>query len=548
MAESTVPVVITYRKAGTQPPVFLAGSFSEPEWQPQEMKYTTSEDGEHTFEKEIHVQPAAELQYKFRLGDGDWWALDETAPTVSDELGNLNNLLKTPSLPVRGAEQTNIPKADETASKDDKSMINGTLSDEHVGDSTVEAPLPTQEAQQANGFHEGGNDHLKPNGTAASSAPWSGYRDVEDEVEHADDRVPLFAHETGEYDTVWVKSDPTHVHDSGTVEYDVEVDPDDPNIEEMPTELGGILQTIQRIESEVPEDVTHTDIIPPSPVLPPRRLRHLSDQYGEYRTPNDPNSTVILVPVSDQNESAIESAEASPEVQPRRSLDPVMEEETISAPVVSVPSPLVHPSNGSLETPGSDDDEGVDLKSQENESTADKSPTAPIILETSPSSEAQVKDADSGDSASHPPEDTSKVTNPTDSAAPAPSVVAPAARDSEPNTSHTSVASSEQPGSSDQAKQRSASSMDRRIATPIPQLLDGREQSGWIASFLHLVFVDWVGGIFGRFKKLFGARRNTMIATTIAVAVIGLVLSRYSYEDLRRIAIEKVNPRSSEAL
>jgi len=78
---STVPVLITYRKAGTQPPLYLAGTFSEPRWHPIEMEYTTEQGGEHTFQKEVHVRPRDTLQYKFRVGDGDWWVLDEDSPT-----------------------------------------------------------------------------------------------------------------------------------------------------------------------------------------------------------------------------------------------------------------------------------------------------------------------------------------------------------------------------------------------------------------------------------------------------------------------------------
>jgi hypothetical protein len=80
MAAISVQVTITYRKEGTQPPIYLAGSFSEPPWQPDEMTYTIEENGEHTFRKDFKVEPNAEIQYKFRIGPGDWWVLDEDAP------------------------------------------------------------------------------------------------------------------------------------------------------------------------------------------------------------------------------------------------------------------------------------------------------------------------------------------------------------------------------------------------------------------------------------------------------------------------------------
>ena len=77
----TTSVIIKFAKPGTQPPVYVAGSFSHPEWDPQEMQYTTSDDGEHEYAKEVSVEEGKQYQYKFRMGPGDWWILNEEAPT-----------------------------------------------------------------------------------------------------------------------------------------------------------------------------------------------------------------------------------------------------------------------------------------------------------------------------------------------------------------------------------------------------------------------------------------------------------------------------------
>lgn len=74
------PYTVKYALPGTKPPVYLAGSFSDPTWQPQEMEYEEV-NGEFEFRKEIEVQPGQQYDYKFRLGPGDWWVLDEAAPT-----------------------------------------------------------------------------------------------------------------------------------------------------------------------------------------------------------------------------------------------------------------------------------------------------------------------------------------------------------------------------------------------------------------------------------------------------------------------------------
>lgn len=45
------------------------------------MQYTTDEQGEHKFTKEVEVEEGQEYQYKFRVGEGDWWLLNEEEPT-----------------------------------------------------------------------------------------------------------------------------------------------------------------------------------------------------------------------------------------------------------------------------------------------------------------------------------------------------------------------------------------------------------------------------------------------------------------------------------
>jgi hypothetical protein len=70
-------IIITYRKPGTQPPVYVAGTFSNPQWQPFEMTCFTDKHGDHRFEKVVSVQAGRQVQYKFRLGTGNWWVCDE---------------------------------------------------------------------------------------------------------------------------------------------------------------------------------------------------------------------------------------------------------------------------------------------------------------------------------------------------------------------------------------------------------------------------------------------------------------------------------------
>lgn len=70
---------ITYTKPGTIPPVFVVGSFSSTPWEPQELEQGVGE-GSGTFSGTFSVNPGT-YQYKFRLGTGDWWVIDETQET-----------------------------------------------------------------------------------------------------------------------------------------------------------------------------------------------------------------------------------------------------------------------------------------------------------------------------------------------------------------------------------------------------------------------------------------------------------------------------------
>jgi hypothetical protein len=81
MAAKKIRVTITYTHPGTQPPVYLAGSFSMPAWYPQEMDFIAEDHNEHRFHKEVLADEGGQFQYKFRIGSGDWWVLDENAPT-----------------------------------------------------------------------------------------------------------------------------------------------------------------------------------------------------------------------------------------------------------------------------------------------------------------------------------------------------------------------------------------------------------------------------------------------------------------------------------
>ena len=77
-------VEITFTSPGACPPVYVASSFTSPEWQPQELEYFLDGEDEppacnqpkYVFFKRFNIPPGR-YPYKFRLGDGDWWVCDQ---------------------------------------------------------------------------------------------------------------------------------------------------------------------------------------------------------------------------------------------------------------------------------------------------------------------------------------------------------------------------------------------------------------------------------------------------------------------------------------
>lgn len=70
-------VTISFRRPGVQPPVFVAGSFSDPAWQPRQMQCLADGTGENHFTTQVSVQPGQEYKYKFKVGESNDWILDE---------------------------------------------------------------------------------------------------------------------------------------------------------------------------------------------------------------------------------------------------------------------------------------------------------------------------------------------------------------------------------------------------------------------------------------------------------------------------------------
>ncbi|KAI6247173.1 hypothetical protein HI914_05023 [Erysiphe necator] len=87
---------IGFTSKEAKPPVFIAGTFTNPPWQPLKMEsFERKGPDEYKFEIRLDLPRGQDYQYKFRLGREDHWNLNEEEPIVKDEAGNRNNLLPT---------------------------------------------------------------------------------------------------------------------------------------------------------------------------------------------------------------------------------------------------------------------------------------------------------------------------------------------------------------------------------------------------------------------------------------------------------------------
>ncbi|OHE92002.1 hypothetical protein CORC01_12693 [Colletotrichum orchidophilum] len=575
-----VSVTITYRQPGTQPPIFVAGSFSNPKWEPQEMDFTTGDGGEHTFYKNIEVRPSSQIQYKFRVGQGDWWVLNEDAAVVTDESGNRNNYLEAPasqepkqlngvngdsqkaSEDAETLEDMDASKAarDYTATQlEPKTNIQGHLKDEErqrlsstpigqVADTAAEvadtaekldaevdttrlAPLPK------------GVEHLKDEerkrlsstpieqvaSTAAEVADTAQKLDADEDLEgeDADDGPPpLFAHEAlGPYEPSADDEDGNlkDYDHHGNVEYDVDkYDLNDPTLERWPSNRDGIIDAVRKVETGRNEDQTTFHGAPISPVIGSRRAS--VDQYYEEAVlssePSSPGSTKRLELPRKSHGSMVSDRSLL-------SLGSIAEEdkETPTADeanrenegLIRVPSPAVRPTPNIFTSPGSDDDEGVVMKGSKSRKSSESASS------DSPAANGQSNGKHSRDLSpkSRPAEPDSpsiRVEPPQDRAGFSASQDSESARASASSTNGEVSTTGRDDGHKGQLKKRGVGSTERP-GTPssIHSVTDSK--GGWLQAFFRVLFVDWIGGLFSR---LFGSKRKAMLATSTAAIVVGV--------------------------
>ncbi|KAI4766972.1 hypothetical protein E4T51_00044 [Aureobasidium sp. EXF-12344] len=315
---------IHYSHPGLQPPVFIAGSMCKPQWEPIEMTHKEKEDGELDFEHEFEAE-AGEYQYKFRLGPGDWWVLDETKPTVDDGTGIRNNLLVVEPKPVESATTTapeahavqttqekEIPESTKVTETHDKhtDLVDYLEDDDDIPESeknlfkheTIQIPNGTGESdkEEDEDIEAGDEQDEEPPLLEHEAGPFqrvdsqrviplkTGNFDFDDTTDSpieiddfADDErdapCPLFRHESG----VDPDEAPLFRHESMSPVISATSfspssrkqrkpafeDVNDPSLEPFPVDEAGIQARIQHVATRVREDEVVFEGTPPSPTL-----------------------------------------------------------------------------------------------------------------------------------------------------------------------------------------------------------------------------------------------------------------------------------------
>ncbi|KAI0603057.1 hypothetical protein F4775DRAFT_531984 [Biscogniauxia sp. FL1348] len=550
MASSKIPVTFTFHKDGTQPPVFVAGSFSDPAWQPQEMDASMKENGEYSFTKDVEVGDTSEIQYKFRIGLGDWWTIDSTADTVTDAQGNVNNVLKPsankPAPEIIPAEVSRVRALKESASPSGVQTPDFVRTAAEVAESaklldpaTPEPTLTDEEAGRVGVRRLSATPIAEVASTAAEVAEDAAKLDSEDsEVAVADDaneECPMFSHEClgaprinietpsinepGHHEPLEETADqPTHYPDES------EIDFDDPQLEHFPSEnRDTIMAAMRRLSTSIDADRTVVDVNPPSPVI------STGQQQAQSTVPNTssaPSTEDQITHVEDDQDSSdlvqpAESTEAAASLHSIAEDDEALNE----AGRNGTPTQLIQHSGPASkpealpEPIGSDDDEGIamynpsyqnSVKDQKDDSSCQASD-----CQASDTHDSRADDSETEQSALD-----ESLLEPEDKAAAAQEDISPKTIPADDaRIANTSTAAPIEPvvdedvtigaGSADTCEARSTSldvcsetnlrkqtNDDRPDSPSSTRSLDNVQKDGkWLKAFIHTLLVDWIGGL-----------------------------------------------------
>ncbi|KAI1762512.1 hypothetical protein GGR53DRAFT_468258 [Hypoxylon sp. FL1150] len=575
MPRQRVPITFTYQKNGTYPPIYVAGSFSDPPWQPQEMDVSIDQHGGHLFTKTVMVKGGSEIQYKFRIGLGDWWALDDNADTITDNLGNVNSVLRVSINKSQGIDtESPTPKVAEsqepTPSSDTQAHDIAEIAAE-VADSACaidpEAPEPEISDAEAGRIGMRRMSHTPISQvaqTAMEVAIVAATLDIDDsesgdELDDESNSCPIFSYEfmgppsKGE-ETSDQSASMTITQDDDPSPETEDPDFDNPQLEKLPSsDRHSIIVAVRRISSSIEADRTVIDGIPPSSVVPLFRQCGVVGTNEEPKgssepigTPSREESTDPPSLTTDQSDSAYSrTSQAS-----ISSLDSIAEGDELPNENISrepndidVTTPYTQhpgPSWGSVfeHTVGSDsDDEAIAMRTEskrKGEELQDRSPTStsnPVtspsdeIAEPSPRESAVIKEevsASADDKDAQMIESTSK-DSPRSTACRPPGTY----ESDSSNRESSNEGEGEGEGEAQLAPTKPKSeadlqrhTTDRKAVSSHTHISQGANKYiGWLESCFLVVLVKWFGGFAA---WLYHRRPRTLMAAGTAAVVVGV--------------------------
>ncbi|KAI8624401.1 hypothetical protein F5Y19DRAFT_491030 [Xylariaceae sp. FL1651] len=488
MASRKVLITFTFNRSGVQPPVFVAGSFSDPPWEPQEMVASKDQHGEFIFTKQIMVHEDSEIQYKFQHGSGDWWALDPNAETVTDEQGNMNSLLRCP---IRNAAQEMTLIQNIHSAKLGDQILPDNL---HTSDnnSITEASEPvfkaiSTETSDANLSEDGVEKHglRRLSSTpieevamiAAEVADDAAKidRDDSDELGNSGDLatpmfMPMFSHEcfASSSDSQTACDEVTQPQQDSPDEFpedggDLDIDYDDPRLEHLPSDRNSIFAAMRRLSTSIEADPTVVEGISPPPVIAPTQL----SGAGSPSKKRDSFITKELNPSTEQPTGIAASGtslHSIAEGDEAFSADSARQSPEHFNAVSQYHGPAMK-RHRSLESMEGNEDEGIAMSISPPKST--KKDTCVQTSNTKVHAVASNDEVTTGDKRS-------TVNNSSEGSSPSMSI------------EHNNRASLQKPAND--GRPHSSSS--------IYSLRDASIEGNWLQAFLRSVFVDWIGGFF----------------------------------------------------
>ncbi|KAI4863044.1 hypothetical protein F4820DRAFT_390777 [Hypoxylon rubiginosum] len=558
MSRRRVPITFTYQKNGTYPPIYVAGSFSDPPWQPQEMDVSIDQHGGHLFTKTVMVDDGSEIQYKFRIGLGNWWALDDSADKVTDNWGNVNNVLRVSINKSQEADTKSptpqITELKETAPSTDAQTRDVAKVAAEVADSAyaidLEAPEPEISDAEAGRTGIRRMTHTPISEVAQTAMEVSivaatlGDDDSEPGDEFDDDEsiaCPMFSHEfigsphQGEETSDRLASKTVSQDgDRSPVLETEDVDFNDPQLERLPSsDRSSIIAAMRRISSSVEVDRTVIEGVPLSAVIPlfrqnraaspPEESRGYSESTGATPREESIHRPTIITNRSDSAYSRTSEASLSSlgsiaegDELPNDNVSEELDDPEVTPPFIQHPGP----SWGSLfehAVSSDSDDEGIAMRAEskrvlelhDRPPFLTSSPFAPSssgpaeIADLSPMESAPVaaEASTAADSKDEPTlEEGASKDSPSSTAYRLPGTYESDSsnKDSidEGETQPTSIDSNSQAD----LKRRAA---DRTAAlSPSHLFQDPNKHPGWLKTCFQVVLVKWLGGfaawIYGR--------------------------------------------------